>query len=138
MTSFKEQIYFSQTCINFSNVGYIIEIICLSQKAYHRQSINQLKRQLNTSVCFKDYILDPFKVIFDTTSFAFILTQLITKKSCLSSSMFKNFAISMLSQRHYIVTVVVNTIIFCIYHQICKCTKENRCILSGFFHKEVF
>ena len=138
MTSFNEQIYFSKTCINFSNVGYIIEIIYLRQQAYHRQPINQLKRQLHTSVCFKDYILDPFKVVFDRTSFAFVLTHFITKNSCLSSCLFKKFSFSMLSQRHCIVTVVVKTIIFCIYHQICKCTKENRCILSGFFHKDVF
>ena len=56
----------------------------------------------------------------------------ILQKSCL----FQKLYLLMFSQRYCSVTVVAKTIMFCIYHQICSCTKENRCILSGFFHKE--
>ena len=101
MTSFNEQIYFSKTCINFSNVGYIIEVICLRQQAYHCKPINQLKRQLYTSVCFEDYILDPFKVDFDPTSFALILTQFITIKVVSQVVCLKVFFLNVVSKALY-------------------------------------
>ena len=101
MTSFNEQIYFSKTCINFSNVGYIIEIIYLRQQAYHREPINQLKRQLYPSIYFKDYILDPLKVVFDPTSTACISTTFITNKLSLTLFLSKVVSLDVVSEVLY-------------------------------------